>query len=628
MSRVGAVLLCLVASGMLALACGSEPLPLNGVVSPASPTPGLEPTAIPSPSPAEEPSNPEVVDDGESIVIEREVPFSRRGRARGVRTSTTYSPQTGKTTENTTYVIDAGDAKLPWVDSAADPPSAEAPCDEIGSPGSWRGSPLPLGRTVRVGPTRVRLDRTGPDALSLVVENSGADRVEVPDYSFELMDGLHAQGGGGAREYRPGFAESFELAPGELRRIEIDPANLGEEPIDPEQAVLKIQSFDGWTSSDAAYLRLADAPDPPLVCSSFETRSDAQAAGTTWLNRPAPLGRPVQVDESTTVRVTHSERGGAVSLFETYRGLDLAHAFPSDGEGRLLDGFEFLAVQVEVASSYPLMRGDDPEDWLDSIAVLGRVADEYSLELDDMLATPGIANLAWLEAPTDAGELNRVGYTRLGIVTAIPAEAHDLLIVYRQQHDAGPVFLSLEEEPRPAPTPVPQGIGGETDGVGLFDEIDALGEEGTDSLLGSSDARQRHDFGDLTADCAQHLVFPSAESRRKVAEAAESLAAGPFAEAMPGLFGEVGDPDDFCIGLFPAVSVPRMVDEMLFDDQSGVAAACALYGEAGLRYFASEFMWIAEVGLALQGDDAPVSIDAFDDVHEMCDWMSNPPSGG
>ena len=561
-------------------------------------------------------------------MIEKEVPFSTRGRALGVRTSTTYSPQTGKTRENTTYVIDAGDVKLPWVDSAASPPYVEAPCDEIGIPGSWRGSPLPLGRTVRVGPTRVRLDRTGPDVLSLVIENSGADRVEIPDYSFELMDGLHVQGRRGAREYRPGFAESFGLAPGELRKIEIDPANLGEDPIDPEKAVLKIQLFDGWTSSDAAYLRLADALDRPLVCSSFETRPEARRVGTTWLNRPSPLGRPVQVDESTTVRVTHSERGGAASLFETYRELDLAHVFPGDAEGRLLDGFEFLAVQVEVASSYPLMRGDHPEDWLDSIAVLGRVAEEYSLEIDDMLATPGIANLAWLEAPADAGELNRVGYIRLGIATAIPAAAHDLLIVYRQQHDAGPVFLSLEEEPRPAPTPVPQGIEGDSDGVGLFDEIDALGESGMNALLDSSDLHERNGFSGLTADCAQHMVFPSAESRRKVADAAESLAASPFAEAMPGLFEDAGAPDDYCRGLFPAGSAPRMVDEMLFDDQSDIAAWCGRYGETGLSFVASHLMWEADVGLALLGDDAPVSIDAFDDVHEMCDWVSNPSSGG
>ena len=531
-ARVCGIWLFLALSGMIALTCGSEPVPPTSAVdSPSpvarSPSP-TAPTAAPSSQPTVGSEGGEVSVDGDSIAIERSVPFSGRGRALGVRSSTTYSPQTGETTDSTTYVVDARDVNLVWVDPFATPPHLKRRCDEIGPPGSWRGNPSALGRPVQVGPTLVRLDRLGPDALSLFVENVGADRIEIPDYSFELVDGLESRGETEPRDYRPSFAETFELAPGASRTIAIDPGSLSEDAIDPEQVVLTFRSFVGSARGDAAYLRLAEAADVPPVCSSFETHADAQGIGTTWLNRPAPRGRPVKVDEATTVRVAHSERGRAPNLLETYRGLDLTHAFPGDAEGGLADGFELLALQIEVASSYPLMKGDHHGDWLDSITVSGRVADEYSSEFDDMLATPGTGNLAWLEAPADAAELNRFGYMRLAVLTTIPARARNLFVGYRQGLETGAVFLSLEEAPRPAPTPVPLRFGGESSGIGLFGGLDALGEAGVDALLESSSAGSK----DRLEQLAGRLRAAHGFSERGITQEGHRLCGGTGRESL------------------------------------------------------------------------------------------------
>ena len=119
------------------------------------------------------------------------------------------------------------------------------------------------------------------------------------------------------------------------------------------------------------------------------------------------------------------------------------------------------------------------------------------------------------------------------------------------------------------------------------------------------------------------MVFPSAESRRRVASDAESIGSSEFAENLPEYFTNTEDPDAFCNDLFPPNSIPHMVQALLLDDTSGLKGACTLYPYAGILYLSYWLMWQTEVALALWGEDAPVSIDSFGDIYELCDWLES-----
>ena len=623
--------LILVLAATSALACGSDAV--KSTSTPVAPSPTATPalTATPVPVPVAQPTagstTPVVTIDDDSISIEMTNDLSRSGKAHGVRSSTTYSPRTGKTEVSTNYVISEDLVALPWLEHSTTPASDEAPCNTLGKRGTWRGNPIAIGETIKVGKTDARVVRSDsdPNVLFLGVQNSGSERVEIPDYSFEFVDNMQSQSTFGLRDYKPKFAESIELAPNESRELALDLVNLSEDRIEPGRVVL---TFLDRMKGDAAYLRIADPPDDPVICSSYEPYPEAQGVGTTWLNRPASLGRAVKVDDSTTVRITHAEQSTAKHLLEAYNDLDLEGAYPKNSSGGLAEGFELLAFQVEVASTYPLIKDQNAVDWLESIAVSGRVKDEYSLEFENMLATPGTGNLALLEAPLDDADLSRSGYMRISIVAVIPVEANGLWVSYRQDSQASPVFLSLEENPETAPTPFPIARVDVAGGVGILEEIEALSEERLNSLFESSTASEMAVFGILTSDCAQHKVFPSSESRRSVLKSAERLAGGAFVEALPHFFENTDDPDAFCNDLFPASSVERMVDALLFDGQSSVAGTCAFADQFGFLAFTSQLTWQVEVGLALWGKEAPVTIDSFGNVYELCDWLTTYASDG
>ena len=117
------------------------------------------------------------------------------------------------------------------------------------------------------------------------------------------------------------------------------------------------------------------------------------------------------------------------------------------------------------------------------------------------------------------------------------------------------------------------------------------------------------------------MVFPSAESQRKVTSDAESLGSSEFATTLPEYFANTDDPDAFCNDLFPPNAIPSMVQTLLLDDNAGMKARCALSEQPIFSYFSSMYMWQTEVILALWGEDAPVSIDSFANVFELCDWL-------
>ena len=142
-------------------------------------------------------------------------------------------------------------------------------------------------------------------------------------------------------------------------------------------------------------------------------------------------------------------------------------------------------------------------------------------------------------------------------------------------------------------------------------------------LLEALNPQEKVAYQGLILNCAQHMVFPSSESRRKVASDAEFVGSSDFAEALPEYFVNTDDPDVFCNDLFPLNAVPRMVQTLLLDDTSRFKGTCALYGNAGLSYLSHRLMWQAEVVLALWGEDAPVSIDSFGDIYELCDWLES-----
>ena len=623
--------LILVLAAISTLACGSDAVRSTSTPVPSSPTetPALTATHVPVPvaQPTAGSATPAVTIDDDSISIEVSRDLSGSGKARGVRSSTTYSPQTGKTEVSTNYVISENLVALPWLGRNTTPASKEAPCNTLGTRGTWRGNPMVIGESIKVGQTNARVVRSDsdPNALHLVVQNSGPANVEIPDYSFEFVDNMQSQSTFGLRDYKPKFAESIELAPNESRELALDLVNLSEDPIEPGRVVL---TFLDRMQGDTAYLRITDPPDDADICTSYEAHPEAQDVGTTWLNRPASLGRAVKVDETTTVRITYAERSTAEHLLEAYNDLDLEGAYPKNSSGGLAEGFELLALQMEVASTYPLIKDQNAVDWLESIGVSGRVKDEYSLEFNNMLATPGTGNLALLEAPLDDADLGRSGYMRISIVAVIPVEANGLWMSYRQDSQASPVFLSLEENPEPAPTPFPIARVDVAGRVGILEEIEALDEERMNALLETSSASEMAGYRSITSDCAQHKVFPSSESRRNVSKTAERLAGSAFVEALPHFFENTDDPDAFCDDLFPASSVERMVDVLLFDGQSSLAETCAFADQYGFVAFTSLLTWRVEVGLALWGEDAPVSIDSFDDVSELCDWLTTYTSDG
>ena len=66
-----------------------------------------------------------------------------------------------------------------------------------------------------------------------------------------------------------------------------------------------------------------------------------------------------------------------------------------------------------------------------------------------------------------------------------------------------------------------------------------------------------------------------------------------------------------------------MIDQLLFDDETGLKAICVFSDQSSFSYFSRLTMWTAEVSFALWGDDAPVTIDSFNNITELCDWLSN-----
>ena len=603
---------------LFVFACGSEAVPeiATSIRS--------QPTATAIPAPVEEPDEisltPIVRIDDEGIAIERGMKVSKN--TLGVSSSTSYSGDTGKTTTSTTYYVDDTLVDFPWIKQITTPAHTEMACNTIGTPGTWRGNPLSIGDEVAVGEIKLRVDNTtaNSDRLLLKVENVGNESVEIQEYAFELIESLRLQSHHGPRDYTPSFAETFNLGVDDTKTFTIDPSALADEPVQTEDVVL---AFSDWDSGDTAYLYLSDAPNNPHICNAFEPHAEAQGVGTTWSNRPAPLGRAVKVDDVTTVRVTHAERGVAQHLIEAYDGLNVDASYPKNENGELDEGYEFLAFQIEVASLYPLIKSENAQDPIDSIAVSGRIVDEYSMEYEDILSTPGAANLLMLEEPSDADELNAKGYLRLSFIAVTPVEAYDLHVVYALDYSQSGAFLSLEDRPRLSPTPVPVAQSADDGRIGFLEKVDALGEERVTELREALSSKERFAYKSSILNCAQHIVFPSAESRRKVASAAETIGSSEFAENLPEYFTNTEDPDAFCSDLFPPNSVSRIVQALLLDDQSGIKETCAQSERRWLSYLTSLHMWQAEVALALWGEDAPVSIDSFGDIYELCDWLES-----
>ncbi len=603
-------------------ACGSEPAPETATPVQSPPTATPEPTTMAIPAPDEETDEisltPIVKIDDEGIAIERGVKVSKN--ALGVSSSTTYSPETGKTTTSTTYFVDDTLVDFPWIKQITTPSYTEVACNTIGTPGTWRGNPLSIGDEVAVGEIKLRVDKStaNSDTLLLKLENVGNEGVEIQEYAFELIDSLRAQSHRGPRDYTPSFAETITLGIDDTKTLTIVPNALADEPIEPENIVL---AFNDWQSGDSVYLDLSEPDDNPHICYAFEPHAEAQGIGSTWFNRPAPLGRAVKVDDATTVRVTHAERSVTQHLIESYDGLNVDASYPKNENGELDESYEFLAFQIEVASNYPLMKGDDSEDPTGAVGVAGRITDEYSLEFEDILSTPGSANLAMLEEPSDADELNAKGYMRLSFVAVTPVEAYDLHVVFRLDYSQIPAFLSLEENRRPRPTPIPVAQIEDDGSIGFMHKTNELGEERVSALREALTPQERVAYEGLIPNCAQHMVFPSAESRRKVTSDAESLVSSGFATALPEYFANTDDPDAFCNDLFPPNAIPSMVQTLLLDDNAGMKAGCALSEQPVFSYFSSMYMWRAEVILALWGEDSPVSINEFANIFELCNWL-------
>ena len=375
-------------------------------------------------------------------------------------------------------------------------------------------------------------------------------------------------------------------------------------------------------SGDTAYLAITQRSDDTFTCTSFEPHPDAQEVATTWSTRPAPLGKAVKVDESTTVRITYVERGTAKHLLDAYNDLGLQDAYPQNDGGGIAVGYVFLAFQIEVASTYPLMTGADPNGLTHAIGVYGWTTNEYSSEFEDILATPGAANLVMFEDPSSGAELNARGYVRLTYVAVTPADAHNLHVSYALESFQNPAYLSLDEKPRPRPTPVPIARDAGDERIGFMAQIASLGDEHLNSLLESADSNEKIAFRRLTQHCAQHIVFPSAQSQREVASTAQSLANGVFAETLPEYFSNDGDPDAFCNDLYPPSSISLMIDHLLFDDETGMKAICVFSDQSSFSYVSRLTMWIAEFSFALWGDGAPVTIDSFNNFFELCGWLS------
>ena len=625
-SKTPVVALVIGLTGMMFAACGSEPTPNTPTIVAATPsqTANPPPTATSVAAPQLAPTvTPDATDtDSITITVVVEKSMQSQRKTLGVSTSTSRSGQTGKTTTTTIYRIDDTYVDFPWVAQSTTPDSTELPCNTLGATGSWRGNPAPIGTNVAINELELRIDESPsePDTLSLVIENNGTGTVEIYEYSFEYVETSQSQSHIDPREYDPLFAEAIELGVNESETFTIDRNDLAADPINAQDVVLM---FSDIHSGDTAYLAVTQPSDDTFICSSFEPHPDAQEVATTWSTRPAPLGKAVKVDESTTVRITFVERGPGKHLLDAYNDLDLQDFYPQNADGGIADGYEFLAFQIEVASTFPLMAGADPRDPIDAIGVYGWIADEYSTEFDDILATPGAAKLVMFEDPSSEVGLNAKGYVRLTYVAVTPADAHNLHVSYAPASFQNPAYLSLDEKPRPRPTPVRIARDAGDERIGFMAQIASLGDEHLNSLLESADSNEKIAFRRLTQHCAQHIVFPSAQSQREVASTAQSLANGVFAETLPEYFSNPNDPDAFCNDLYPPGSIPLMIDELLFDDETGIKAICVFSEQASFAYFSSLTMWIAEISLALWGDDAPVTIDSFNNITELCDWLSN-----
>ena len=613
------VALALGLTGLMFVACGTVPTPNTPTTVSVPPNQvDITPT-----SDAELNATLEAADadpNTKTLVIENSL--EHRGKTRGVRSSTSTSGPNGELSTTTIYMIDDTYVDFPWVAQSTTPDSTALPCSQIGAPGTWRGNPAPIGSIVAISEIELRIDEspTELDTISLVIENNGTANIELHRHSFQYIDKLQTQSRRGPRRYNPRFAEAIEISAEKTKSFTIDRNNLADDPIKAQDVVLM---FSDRLNGDNAYLALTQPSDDTFICSSFETHADAQEVATTWSNRPAPLGKAAKIDESTTTRITYAERGTAKNLLGAYNDLDLQDFYPRNADGGIADGYEFLAFQIEVASTFPLMNGPDPLDPIDAIGVSGWIADEYSTEFENILATPGTANLVMFEYPSSEVDLNVNGYVRLTFVAVIPAAAHNLHVGYASEPFQNPVFLSLDEDPPPRPTPVPVARDADDDRMGFMEQTASWGEGRLDSLLESADSKEKLAFRRVTLHCAQHMVFPSGQSQRNVASTAQSLANGIFAETLPEYFNNAADPDAFCNDLYPPSSKLLMIDELLFDDETGIKATCAYSDQAGFSYFSSLTMWKAEVSFALWGDDAPVTIDSFGDIYELCDWLES-----
>ena len=190
------------------------------------------------------------------------------------------------------------------------------PCNQLGSAGTWRGNPAPIGTNVAINQIGLRIDESPsePDTLSLVIENNGTGTVEIYEYSFEYVETPQSQSHIDPREYDPLFAESIELGANDSKTVTIDRNDLGDDPVKAQDVVLMFRDLPG---RDTAYLAITQPSDDTFTSTSFKLHHDAQEVATTWSTRPAPLGKAVKVDASTTVYALHTWSGAPQSTSST-----------------------------------------------------------------------------------------------------------------------------------------------------------------------------------------------------------------------------------------------------------------------------------------------------------------------
>ena len=300
-------------AGLIFISCGSVPTPNTPTTVSESPT-RAELAETPH---GELNATPEAADadpNTKTVVIENSL--VHRGKTRGVRSSTSSSGPTGEFATTTIYLIDDTYVNFPWVTQSTTPDSTELPCNQLGSASTWRGNPAPIGTNVAINQIGLRIDesRSEPDTISLTIENNGTESVEMYGSSFRYTDKLQSQSRRGPRNHGRLFAESIELGANDSKTVTIDRNDLGDDPVKAQDVVLMFRDLPG---RDTAYLAITQPSDDTFTSTSFKLHHDAQEVATTWSTRPAPLGKAVKVDASTTVYALHTWSGAPQSTSST-----------------------------------------------------------------------------------------------------------------------------------------------------------------------------------------------------------------------------------------------------------------------------------------------------------------------